>query len=372
MNRLRLIYILLIIILLLLPLVLTAIDIKFNIKLYADDNTEIPKFEGNIIQFAKQYKNYFRSNYAGKNLFISIYSNLRLTGLKESPLPNRILLGTDNFLYYCEKEDGNPIVDYQGYIQLTEDDLESIYFSIKNFYEWLKQKKILFYLIVVPDKQSIYYDKLPEKIKKIDRTSADQIIDYLTKKGIPVIDLRQPLLEAKSLSNLDIYFKTDTHWNSLGAYIAYRSIIKNLLKYNIKIKPINIDIQIIDEKQIIKHGGTGELYVMMKLKNDPYIYDIALEHPTSYTIEYPEGEKPYPKIIITKSNKSNLEVVIYRDSFFQSLIPYISNNFKYAYYLWDYLHISKKIKKSIIEEINPDIVILESAERYLQSYKNIK
>jgi len=51
MKRLKVIYILLIIILLSLPLIVTTIDVKFNLKLDAGDNADIPKFDGNVIKF---------------------------------------------------------------------------------------------------------------------------------------------------------------------------------------------------------------------------------------------------------------------------------------------------------------------------------
>jgi len=371
MKRLKVIYILLIIILLSLPLILTAIDVTFNLKLDAGDNADIPKFDGSIIKFVKQYKKYFRSHYAGKNLFISVYNNARFTLLKESPIPDRILGGKDDFLFYCNAKDGNSIVDYQGYIQLSQEELESIYVFLNSFYEWLKQRNIAFYFIVAPDKQTIYYDKLPERIKKIGKTSTDQIIDYLIKKGIPVIDLRHPLLEAKSLFHFDLYLKTDTHWNSLGSYIAYKSIINKLANDGISIKPITIDLNTINKKQLTIQEGRGDSYKMMKITKDPYYYDADLHYPRDYTIEYSEGDVPYARIMVTKNNKNNIKAVIYRDSFFLQLQPYLSNNFGYAYYLWEYLYKTKNIKKDKIEEIKPDVVIIETVERFLKYYKDI-
>mgnify|MGYP001487105531 CR=1 FL=1 len=369
MKRLKVIYILLIIILLSLPLIVTTIDVKFNLKLDAGDNADIPKFDGSIFKFIKQYKKYFRSHYVGKNLFISVYNNSRFTLLQESPIPDRILVGKDDFLFYCNEPDGNLIVDYQGYIQLSQEELETIYVFLNSFYEWLKQRNIVFYFIVAPDKQTIYYDKLPDKIKKVGRTSTDQIIDYLIKKGIPVIDLRHPLLEAKALYNFDLYLKTDTHWNSLGSYIAYKSIINNLANNGFNITPINIDLHTINKKQLTERGDS---YKMMKITKDPNYYDADLHYPRDYIIKYSEGDVPYARVMVTKTKRSNVKAVVYRDSFFLQLQPYLSNNFGYAYYVWEYLYKTKKIEKDKIEEIKPDIVIIETVERFLKYYKDIE
>ena len=371
MKRLKVIYILLIIILLSLPLILTAIDVTFNLKLDAGDNADIPKFDGSIIKFVKQYKKYFRSHYAGKNLFISVYNNARFTLLKESPIPDRILGGKDDFLFYCNAKDGNSIVDYQGYIQLSQEELESIYVFLNSFYEWLKQRNIAFYFIVAPDKQTIYYDKLPDKIKKVGKTSADQIIDYLIKRGIPVIDLRYPLLEAKALYNFDLYLKTDTHWNSLGSYVAYRSIIDALIKDYQCISPLIIDTHTITNKPLTENNGIGDMYRFMKFKRDPFFYDADLKCDIAFTTEYPAGTKPYAKVTVTKNVKNNIKAVVYMDSFFCWLMPYFSNTFGYVCYLWEYLYKTKKIEKDKIEEFKPDIVMIETLERFLKYYKDI-
>ena len=356
MKRLNTIYILLIIILLLLPFSINAFE----------------KFDGSIFKFVKQCKKFSTRHYAGRNLFISMYCNLRLALLKESPLPDRMLVGKDDFLFLCDKNDGNSIVDYQGYIQLSQEELESIYGFLNSFYEWLKQRNIVFYFIVAPDKQTIYYDKLPEEIKRVGKTSADQIIDYLIKKGIPVIDLRHPLLEAKALYNFDLYLKTDTHWNSLGSYIAYKSIINNLANNGFNITPINIDLHTINKKQLTIQKGRGDCYKMMKFKEDPYFYDADLKCDIAFTTEYPAGTEPYPKVTVTKNNKNNIKAVVYMDSFFGWLMPYFSNTFGYACYLWEYLYETKKIEKDKIEEIKPDIVIIETVERFLKYYKDIE
>ncbi len=370
-KRLKVIYILLIIILLSLPLVVTTIDVKCNLKLDAGDNADIPKFDGNVIKFVNKYRKYFRHNYVGRNLFISVYINLRFTLLKESPIPDRMLVGKDDFLFFCNKKDGNSIVDYQGYIQLSEDELESIYVFLNSFYEWLKQRNIVFYFIVAPDKQTIYYDKLPDKIKKVGKSSADQIIDYLIKRGMPVIDLRYPLLEAKALYNFDLYLKTDTHWNSLGSYVAYRSIIDALIKDYQCISPLIIDTHTITNKPLTVNNGIGDMYKFMKFKRDPFFYDADLKCDIAFTTEYPAGTKPYAKVTVTKNGKNNGKAVVYMDSFFCWLTPYFSNNFGYAYYVWEYLYKTKKIEKDKIEEIKPDIVIIETVERFLKYYKDI-
>ena len=46
-----------------------------------------------------------------------------------------------------------------------------------------------------------------------------------------ILDLRPPLRIARARNpELPLYFKTDTHWNELGAFYAYRAVIEFLAK----------------------------------------------------------------------------------------------------------------------------------------------
>ena len=69
--------------------------------------------------------------------------------------------------------------------------------------------------------------------------------------------------------------------------------------------------------------------------------------------------------IITKSNKK-YKVLIFRDSFTISMIPYISQTFGEVNYIWS--HDLNEYEK-VINDYKPDIVIYESVERYIENLK---
>jgi len=69
--------------------------------------------------------------------------------------------------------------------------------------------------------------------------------------------------------------------------------------------------------------------------------------------------KPY----MTKCDKSKLQAVVFRDSFFETIIPFIADDFNRLAYFWkQYDH---SIMKKIIEQQKPQIVIEEMVERFL-------
>ena len=346
------------------PSFMTFSNVKINAMIDEKRATSIrPQYEGNIIKYIKAYNKYYKKNYFGRDSAIYIYNNIRFLLLNESPVPEKVIIGKDNWLFFCDKKDGNSIVDYQGYSELNSDDLEKIYVWFKSFNDWLHQRNIKFYFVVAPDKQTVYYDKLPDTIKKVNATAADRIIPYLINRGIHVIDLRYELIKAKDCYE-ELYYKTDTHWNKLGAYLGYKKIIERVSQDFINLKPINYNLAAI--KYSNRENG-GDLAKMMGISKYSYYRDIIFQYPANYTL------KSSSDTIINTFSKSHLpKAMIYRDSFTASLVPLLSNNFSCCHYVMKYIHNEKKIDKSEIEEIKPDILMLIIVERYLKYYKELQ
>lgn len=77
-------------------------------------------------------------------------------------------------------------------------------------------------LSLVPNSQAILGDKLPEGFPGVDELSySQQIYDQLSDADdqLEVVDFSEALSEHKDEY---IYYKTDHHWTTLGAYYAYR------------------------------------------------------------------------------------------------------------------------------------------------------
>jgi hypothetical protein len=123
---------------------------------------------------------------------------------------------------------------------------------------WLKNQNIQYLFVVVPDKQSIHPEYLPDYLNKVrNRTRFDQLLEYMNENSdVNILDLRVPLLEAKKTDI--IYWDRDSHWNYKGAYIAYRSIMERLTEWFSleKIKEFNpSDYEIDSEFQEWKSCG---------------------------------------------------------------------------------------------------------------------
>src|SRR5690606_8627964 len=65
---------------------------------------------------------------------------------------------------------------------------------------------------------------------------------------------------------------------------------------------------------------------------------------------------------INKSVPNNLTLLVFRDSFFSALRPYVSQHFHKVVYVWS------GYEQKIVEMVEPDIVLEANVERYFSGY----
>ena len=92
---------------------------------------------------------------------------------------------------------GDPFGDWLNINRFTQKELERFGTKIQATQDWLKQRGIAYLYVIVPNKHTIYPDKLPEYLsKQFPKSATDQVADYLrTHTEVNFVDLRAPLLE---------------------------------------------------------------------------------------------------------------------------------------------------------------------------------
>ncbi|MBM6823124.1 hypothetical protein H5986_10705 [Fusobacterium mortiferum] len=169
---------------------------------------------------------------------------------------------------------------------------------------------------------------------------------------------KRELLSFKTKSLL--YWKTDTHWNEYGGLIGYTSLVSEIQKDF-------PDIEIISENKLDfreETRATGDLLNMLSIENKQYenvYYMVPHLKLRKFVYEKNEGVKG----VITKSEKK-YKVLVFRDSFTDAMLPYLSETFGEVEYIWNHNFNSYQDK---IREYKPDIVIHEVVERYIDVLK---
>jgi alginate O-acetyltransferase complex protein AlgJ len=156
-------------------------------------------------------------------------SVLRVRLLGVSPVRS-VIMGKDGWLFYRSEaqEDGNTIDDHRGKIPLTARDLADLRSTLEENEREFSKRGIAYLVVIAPNKNTAYPDYLPEGIGSPGTvTRLDQFMNYMkAHSGVRVIDLREALLRARK--KYPTYLKTDSHWNTYGAYVGFQEIVRAL------------------------------------------------------------------------------------------------------------------------------------------------
>ena len=162
-----------------------------------------------------------------------------------------------------------------------------------------------------------------------------------------------------------LYYKYDTHWNNLGAYIGYSELMKSLNIYVDNIDNVNIKSLSANERfnfaDIYHYNDLANMLSLSKIKyyNDDKAYIISNYIIKNYETNYYISSENFSFNSKLYNNKSNIMIII--DSFGLNMIDYIATGFKQS----EFIHI-ETFKNENITEYKPDIIVFESVERYLK------
>ncbi len=276
-------------------------------------------------KFTEDVEKYADDQMVLRDQLIEIKTSI-MTGLGARDI-NGVYIGKDDYL--IEK-----ILDKD----FNQEQLDRNLASVSKFIEANRDKDPA--VMVVPTSGLILRDKLPKHAGIYDQNKAlDQIGKELGQDVF--IDTRQSLKENKDQY---IYYKTDHHWTSLGAFYGYKDLMES------KGLTRNIDSY---TRENIAGDFKGSLY--SKILNRNSVED-SLEifrpgeevaYKVSYEFNKTEGDSVYnmeklkekdkyqvflggnhSELKIETENKNSKNLLILKDSYANSLIPFLVNDYE--------------------------------------------
>jgi hypothetical protein len=301
-----------------------------------------------LLRLPGEYQDYFATHFFLRDRGVT-WTNEILTRM-DNIVFHDVVVGDQGWLFLTDE---NNLSYYQCNQPFTQEELSILVKRVESMREISLQKGAEFQLLISPNKESIYPEYLPAGIRVSGKACRmDQAIQALRSAGLDVIDLREPLLEAKPASQL--FFRTDTHWNDAGAFLVYQVVISELKKYFPSMVIWN-ESDFNQEVQPI----TGDLSRLVLLER-PFTEESVVFRPIrSREAQIRQGEDPLT--IISETGNTDLpNAVVFRDSFFMGLLPFFAENFNRGVYRWSF-----DFDENLIDTEKPDLVIYELAERYL-------
>ena len=256
----------------------------------------------------------------------------------------QVLLGKNDWLFYKTELDGHPVWDYMGINHFTEEELAAIADNLTQTRDYFENERgIDFYIMALPNKEIVYEEYMPDTIARVDEVSrAEQVAEYIwANTDLTYVFPKQAMLDAKE--EYQIYYKTDTHWNQVGAFVGIQEIFKEA--YGTYADLDSVSFRIDSETfagDLATIAGVSDKYA-----NDTvYVFEKESADPAQYRDEV---------------------ALIIGDSFGGFLMTVAKGYYK------DVVWINTKVEDfsmELIDEYNPDVIIWESVERYMETFLN--
>lgn len=312
--------------------------------------------------FARDFEQYYNDTFAGRKKLVKKFSKIKLKlGLDVGFIIN----GLNGWAFYDSSKvpDGYTLIDYYGEMSFTPEEEMQMAQGMQKAKDFYAKRGIDYVIAVVPNKEGLYSEYMPLRMQKSrvsDESRTDRAIAYAQKHtNVAIINWRDALSKAKTEIPHALYYKKDTHWNNLGAYVAYKALADKLVTmgYNLNVPEFDMNM-------------VSNIY--------PVHPDLAVEGDTDvdFKVNYEENQKPvnlvnedhgFFQIWENKSGKVKKKVLLIRDSMGIALMAYMQKDFVYGVYAhskWN----TKEGLNELINKYKPDLVVDETGERYFNRF----
>lgn len=296
--------------------------------------------------FFADFEDYFTEHLALRNQLVYADARIQTLLFQESNVSG-VISGTDGWLFYS-----STLENFLGTDILSDRDLFNLAHNILVVQNYLQARDIDFVFTVPPNKNTLHGEYMPYyKSYIVDPDhSAELLGPILAEQGVRYLDLFTLLEQQEE----PMYLLRDSHWNGKGACLVYNAIMDALA--------LPHEDYSSTEPVLVKNEN-GDLNRMLYSFYGPleenYSYGLTQE----FTFANNAGSVE-DGWIVTENPGGSGTLLMFRDSFANTLIPFLSNEFETAYYakgepnaLWRY-----------VETYGPDCVVIEKVERNISNY----
>lgn len=317
--------------------------------------------------YAEDYEEYVTDQFVGRDKWIGL-KTLSDIGLQKRDV-NGVYLSADGYL--MEKHEPENFT--------TESEEERLNLLERLVRRW--DAKVM----LVPTADNILVDKLPEYAPFYDQTGLLERVKELVGED-NYVDVYTGLQEhAKE----DIYYRTDHHWTSLGAYYGYLEWLKVMEK-----EPV---IKEIDRRETVTEEFLGTLHSRLNLpmEGEEIQYFIDTERrPVQVTYEdgrvtdsfyeesYLDTKNKYGYFLddnhafieIQTSRPNGKTLFVIKDSYANCTIPLLAQHYETVYVL-DLRYFNGKLfsfMEQYAKEGGMDVLLLYNCVNFLEDFKYVE
>jgi alginate O-acetyltransferase complex protein AlgJ len=162
---------------------------------------------------------FLSDHFGGRTEMVRLHGRLRYA--VDLPSDLRVVIGRNRSLFLA----GDATIDQATGAVLRTDQIAAFADSAAALRTHLAGRGARLLVAIPPNSATINYGELPAWVgPRPAVTEYDLMMQALAARGVPAVDLRAPLVAAKSRG--PTYRRTDTHWNRYGALVAYNAVVQ--------------------------------------------------------------------------------------------------------------------------------------------------
>ena len=303
---------------------------------------------------------YFNEQFGFRGDLIRLNSTIKFNWLGVAP-NTKVAVGKQGWLYLGNYEES--IVYGRNLRPFEQHELDTWKRILERRRDELKEKGIQYIFVLVPTAASIYPEYLPNWFTPANpKSRVDQLIEYMNEKSnVKILDLRPALLAAKG--DIPLYYRTDSHWNPYGACIAHGPLIDALREWFPNIPPYSANDFSVEKNPNMFYGDLLRVGGFSGVAGEDEISVIPKQNRRAkrVTLDWGKERDLERQPFATEQDSDELpRAVIFRDSFFIALQPFVSETFRRAVFVWQ-----KEFSSIIVNDEECDVVIQEMVDRFL-------
>ena len=294
-------------------------------------------------RFLGELGTYFEEHFAFRQELVAANALLRgrLLGVSAS---DQVLVGKDGWLYFTGTLD-----DYLGENQMSDKGLRNAVSNLSLTQQHIEERGSRFVLTIAPNKNSLYDGNMPSNYLRGRDNNRVRINALLKEAGIHYVDLYEAFEESEEC----LYLQEDSHWNNKGALLACSRLLEGLDR--------ELDASSYSSCEVRKEqtGDLAEmLYSVAAEPEDNIYYDRIPIY--AYVNDVKSTEEDW---IETINPNGQGTLLMFRDSFGNSMLPFLANEFEHGYF-------SRLVPYNLgnLDQYRPEYVIVERVERRISFF----
>ncbi len=316
------------------------------------ENKELAKFpqlkeQGRFnVDFLQELGAYFEDHFALRPLLVTADARIQ-SGIFGVSNVDTVVCGKDGWLYYTATID-----DFLGRDAMSEREAFNAACNLALVQRYVQKQGASFLFTVAPNKNSLYGAQMPDYLQKAESgtRSMDLLLPQLTQQGVAYTDLFALFSAQQEL----LYLKRDSHWNRKGAVLVYDALLDALEIPHDSYEAV---------KAVRQKDAYGDLNKMLyPLGAEPeWEYEYQKEDTFSFVTETESVEDAW---IETKNPQGEGSLLMFRDSFGNTLLPLMANTFAEGYFSRS----TPMMLERSMEQCQPQTVIVEKVERNIEEF----